>query len=264
MSARGLVLLLALGVTACRKAQHVSAGPNASAAGPLASLEQSYQAKTRQTQLATELARAQARFGGKPTLGDCAGTLPNPTDQALCQAATRALSALEAEPSAAPEQALRLLGEGALALARFSERMRYLSLAEISDRSERRGVVPGAASAAPSAAKRPGPLPRPVQGAAEIKDGPIARLMATTVHLERDVMRNLGAYLEYGELPVRRAAFETVQGLRAAHPQWQLLESRLREAALLEADPQLKRELEAFIASGLPSARRRGQSPDSK
>ena len=88
--------------------------------------------------------------------------------------------------------------------------------------------------------------------------------MARTVRLERDVMRNLFAYLEYAELPVRRAAYETVKGLRAAHPQWQLLDSKLHEAALLEADPELKTQLRGLVASGLPNERRLGQSPVSR
>jgi len=84
------------------------------------------------------------------------------------------------------------------------------------------------------------------------------------VHLERDAVRNIGAYLEYAELPVRRSAFDTVKRLRNEHPQWPLLEHLLHEAALLESDPALKRDLQEFSASGLPRSREPGQSPDSK
>jgi hypothetical protein len=89
--------------------------------------------------------------------------------------------------------------------------------------------------------------------------------MGTTIHLERDVVRHLGAYLEYDALPVRRAAFETVKRLRNEHPQWPLLDRLLREAALLEADPELKRQLQEFSASGLPERGHPGShSADSK
>lgn len=98
----------------------------------------------------------------------------------------------------------------------------------------------------------------------ELAAGPISRMMGDTVHLERDVMRNLGAYLEYAELPVRRAAFEIVKHLRLEHPQWPLLDHLVREAWLLESDPSLKRELQEFSESGLPRGGHPGQSPDSK
>jgi hypothetical protein len=84
------------------------------------------------------------------------------------------------------------------------------------------------------------------------------------VRIERDVMRALAAYLDYAELPVRRSAFEAVKRLREQHPQWPLLDETIREARLLERDPDLKQALLALDRSGLPRGGRPGQSPFSK
>jgi hypothetical protein len=108
-------------------------------------------------------------------------------------------------------------------------------------------------------------LKRPIDREAfALGDGPVSKMMGETVHAERDVVRALGAYLEYAELPVRRTALVTVKNLRDARPQWPLLEHLLRESLLLESDPDLKHQLQQLAASGLPHAAGPGHSPDSK
>ena len=210
------------------------------------------------------------RWQGKPVLGECAAALDEKADVELCQAASTALDQLGRAQGARDASALPVLAEGALALTRLSQRVRYLSLGEL---SARRPAGDGGAPHAPAAGSALVPsLPRGKlaashdgQHAFELSDGPVVRLMSTTIHLERDAVRNLGAYLEYAELPVRRTAFETVKRLRNEHPQWPALDRLLREAALLEADPELKRELHEFAASGLPErSRQGGHSTDSK
>jgi len=263
-----LLVALALGTSACGRRSQSSARPDTSAAapGPFASLAQDFSNKARQTQFTAELGRARARFQSKPTLGDCAATLREPADQELCRAAASALVALGQDPAAGAERTLSVLADGALALVRFSERVRYLTLLQAQTPRPNPSSSASPKADTPKAlgsAHKPAPLRREFQGAFELGDGPLQRLMVNTVHLERDVLRNLGAYLEYAELPVRRAAFETVKRLRNEHPQWPLLDAQLREAALLESDPDLKRQLADFSASGLPR-KRLGQSPDSR
>ncbi len=220
-----------------------------------------------------ELERAHQRWQSKPNLGDCKATLKEKADVELCIAAQGALDKLGAVGDAA-DQALPTLAAAALALARFSERVRFLSLAELSQkRLLHDGGAPGPT---PQTAPRPSPsakwpnralhdLKRPFDRESfELGDGPISKMMGTTVHAERDVVRALGAYLEYAELPVRRGALVTVKNLRDEHPQWPLLAHLLREASLLESDPDLKRELQELSASGLPRGAGPGHSPDSK
>ena len=187
------------------------------------------------------------------------------SDLELCQAATGALATLAGPPAATPELALLQLAPGALALVRLSERARYLSLAELTQRRvERERDAGGAPAPAPHvhAHKEQGSA-RPDSRALELGDGPVAQLLALTTRLERDLIRNLGAYLEYGPLPVRRAAFSTVKRLQAEHPQWALLDHLLQEAVVLESDADLKRDLRQLAASGAQGGRH-GQSAGTK
>ncbi len=226
-----------------------------------------------------ELTRARARWQSESGLAGCATALKEKADLELCQAATGALAAIAAQSAATPELALTRLEPAALALARLSERVRYLSLAELAQRRVK-GDASGApaasaptASAASAAAGAPAVVPRPRNGpgsahpeqrALELGEGPVSQLTTVTIHLERDVIRNLGAYLEYGPLPVRRAAFDAVKRLRVQHPQWPLLDHLLGDAAVLESDGDLKRDLRELSASGLQRDGRHGQSAGTK
>ena len=93
----------------------------------------------------------------------------------------------------------------------------------------------------------------------ELREGPIQRQLEVVMRLERDVIRNLGAYLEYAPLPTRRAAFDTVKALGAQHPRWPALAHLLNEAAVLETDANLKRDLQQLSES---SARPGKEKPD--
>lgn len=193
---------------------------------------------------------------------------------ALCQAATSALRAVTAEPAATPELALARLAPGALALVRLTERVRYLSLAELADRRVERdaGVTPAtSATGAAVGATRAQPAPRKDQRgphaekrALELSEGPLSQLLPVTIRFERDLIRNIGAYLEYGPLPVRRAAFDTVKQLYATHPRWPALDHLLREAFVLETDAELKRALRESSPSSAPQGGRAGQSAETK
>ena len=257
----------ALTLAGCRRADdHTSA--QAALSASVAAAASSFVAQARAAHLEQELHRAQKRWEEKPALGDCAAALHEKADLELCQAASSALLAIEKNPDAPAQSNLPLLAEGALALARLSQRVRYLSLAELADRRVSTDAgTPPTASASPrlvTPARRVHPSAADSEHTVQLREGPVSQLMSETIRLEREVMRNLGAYLEYAELPVRRAAFETVKRLRNEHPQWPLIEAQLREAALLESDPALKRELREFAASGLPASNHPGQSPDSK
>jgi hypothetical protein len=210
--------------------------------------------------LQEELARAQARWHAKPSLGDCAKALSEKADLELCQAAASALEEIAREATPTPELALTRLAPGALALVRLSQRLRYLSLAELAQRHVDGGTQPAPSSSAASvasaiAASRLHQGKRAAHGeqhALELGEGPVSQLMGRSIHLERDVIRNLGAYLEYGPLPLRRAAFETVKQLFSVHPEWPSLAQLVREAVVLESDADLRRRLRELPASGQP------------
>lgn len=226
-----------LALSSCRhEASKEQPAPRASASG-------GFEARALNRHFDEQIARSRKLWQSKPSLGECAVLSENP-DRELCKTAGTSLTALEQPSDATAEQTLAALSKAALALARLSKRVRYLSLAEL---AEHRVQSDAGAS-------------RPM----EIVEGPISRLMESTVRLERDVMRELGAYLEYAEPPVRRKAFEIVKALQAQHPQWPLLKQTIREAKLLEREPDLKAQLVALDASGLPEGKPPGQSPFSK
>ncbi|MET0795002.1 MAG: hypothetical protein ABW061_26015 [Polyangiaceae bacterium] len=246
------VALGLLALCGCRRGEpRATPTPAASAAASASS----YVNHARASHFDAELTRARARWQSKVALPECASAVHEKDDLELCRAAQNALTALEQDPEAPLERALPELQNSAISLARLSKRLRYLAIGELS----KKRLEGDAGGAAPPAAAAPGRTPPHDQhelGHArtlELGDGPISQLMSESVRLERDVLRNLGAYLEYGELPVRRSAFATVKRLHEQHAQWPLLTHLLQEASLLESDPDLKSQLVALSASGLPS-----------
>ena len=255
--------MLGLSLAACRREEHAPA-PSASAS----SAGSDFTTRARERHFEQELARSAARWQLKPSLGDCAKTFQERADRELCQAASNALDALAAEPATTPAATLERLAAAALALVRLSERARYLSLSELAERrvSGDGGAAPAPSASSPSAARR-GPRPleahasaRAEQHALTLKPSLVSQLLETAIHLEREVLRNLGAYLEYGSLPDRRAAFETAKRLRAQHPQWPALDHLLREARVLEPDGDLRRQLSELSSSGSASSGSPAQS----
>ena len=154
------------------------------------------------------------------------------------------------------------LAPAALALVRLSERLRYLSMQELAERriGNDAGATPapppsGAVNRALAAATHAHEQQHAAhaeQRAVQLSEGPVARELELAMRLERDVLRNLGAYLEYGPLAVRRAAFGTTKDLHAQHPRWPALARLLSEASVLESDAALKAGLLELAATGAP------------
>ncbi|HEX7450696.1 MAG TPA: hypothetical protein VF294_00345, partial [Polyangiaceae bacterium] len=215
-----------------------------------------------------------------PNLDDCTVVLHQDGDAALCHTAASALSAIEQiDPSLPIGRLLPVLADGALALARLSERARYQSLAELGEKrvTGDAAAAPAASGSAASTSKLAPPRLTPAkplpsgtlalpkeQHALELTDSPAGKFLPVVLRLERDSLRNLGAYLEYAPLDERRAALVSVKELRDTHPQWALLDRLIREAALLESDPDQKRALNELAVSGLPRGKSPVQSTDSK
>jgi hypothetical protein len=250
---RLFVTLPFIALSGCRRDEQ-RAAPTVSAS--VSAAAESYAAGARAANFGAELRRAEARWSEKPSLGECAAILHEKSDVELCQAASRALGALEEQP--APERALPALESAALSLARLTERARFLSLSELSNKRITRDAGAPAAPAASHAVHVPRPkapfdqLDVGRRGTFELGQGPSSGLLTRSLRLERDVLRNLGAFLEYAELPVRRSAFEAVKRLYAQHQPWALLAQLLREASLLESDPALKSELSMLALRAQP------------
>jgi hypothetical protein len=204
--------------------------------------------------------------------------LKETADLLLCQTAIDALAAIAGKEAVTPERSIERLASGALSLARLSERVRYLSLAELAERQLEGDAGTRAAPSASAGAgeeratvlrRRKTMHPEAGSGHPEphglaLRDGPISELLAVTLRSQRDAIRELGAYLEYGPLPIRRTAFAAVERLHAEHPKWPLLDHLLQEAALLESDGALKRDLQRLSERNLRRDGRPAQSAETK
>jgi hypothetical protein len=268
--------VLGLGLISCRHREpSQTLAPSASA-----SAARDFAEKTRTEHFAAEQKRAADRWQTKPNLDECTVVLHQDGDAALCHTAASALSAIEQlDPSLPIERVLPVLADGALALARLSERVRYQSLAELGEKrvTGDAGSAPAASRSAASASTLAPPKQTPAkplpsgalalpkeQHALLLTDSPAGKFLPVVLRLERDSLRNLGAYLEYAPLDERRAALVSVKQLRDTHPQWALLDRLIREAALLESEPDQKRALNELAVSGLPRGKSPVQSTDSK
>jgi len=233
---------LALSLIACKHK------PPPAAAGSTAPANSAAEG-ARQERFLSELQRAQQVWREQPTLGQCAPIMKEAADQKLCADAEKAVTAVAAVPvNAKFEDALPVLGDGALALQRLLERARYLSLLELG-RERLEGDAGAKSPLAPSASTGSAPhspqLHQHDRKNLKLVEGPLGRLAQNASRLERDVLRQFGAYLEYGPLPARQAAFERAKRVQEQHPQWPSLRRLLREATVLESDPDLKARLSA-------------------
>jgi len=257
-----LAIGLSLTLSACK---HKQAAPaTSSSAAPIGSaLEAGHEARFQ-----SELSRARELWQEPPKLGQCTELMKEDGDRQLCTDAEKALAAVSAlSPNAAPQEALSALGAAGLVLERLFERARYLSLLQLG--RERMEADAGAKPAAAPASSLPasGSVPRPAllrthdRRNLKLVEGPLGHLAQNANRLERTVLRRLAVYLEYGPLSVRAEAFERVQQLQAQHPQWPALHRLVREAAVLETNPELKAHLGA---SASPTGEKPDQTADSK
>lgn len=271
-SPRAAALCLGLAALACNR-HHPTPTP---APAPADSSAENAQ----KARFAVELGRAHTLWQERPELGKCLDSLKEKPDADLCRAASSALGGVEQlDPAAPPSAALAVLADAALALVRLVERARYLSLEELGRaRVEGDAGAPGHAAgarpyvgAAPtaSAAARSDPA-HSVQNLLrerprlKITETPLTLLVQVAARLERGVLRNLGAYLEYAPLPVRQAACETLKELQSEHAQWPALNHLLREAAVLETDATLKQRESELASLGFPRGKHPNQPTGSK
>lgn len=258
--------LYALGLSALSGAlgacKHEQAAPTPSASAapsPAASVDEG----ARKARFESELQRSRAFWHDAPNLGNCAELLKEKADTELCTKAQSALTAVtQLDAAAPPATAIDALAVGALALIRLVERVRYLSLEDLSHVKVSGDAGPPATADSsepgPNTAAEPATRQRALlreihaRRTLKLSDSPRARLLNDADRLEHEALRHFAAYLEYAPLPVRRSAFERAKALRAEHPSWSALGRTLREAALLETDRDLKRDLEQLADLTLP------------
>ena len=279
MARRLLSLGCAIGLGLCAstcKHDHPSPAPTRASASADSATE-----NTQRARFDSELRRAHARWQEQPDLGKCADIVKEKADLDLCTTAATALTTVEAlDSAAAPSAVLPVLANASLALERLVERARYLSMEELGRR--RLEGDAGAPASSASARALPPAVATPASGAVgmasprgkqnsmrdrpklKLSESPLTHLVQNAARLERDVLRNFAAYLEYAPLPVRQSAFDVAKRLAAEHPRWPTLSHTLREAAVLESDAALKQQLLETASRGLPPGPRPDQPTGSK
>lgn len=265
-------LALGVGLLALSCKHHPAPAPAPSAAPADSATE-----GTRQSHFESELQRSRALWQEKPTLGNCADILHEKADEALCPAASNALGAVEAlGPDTTPDRVLPVLADAALSLVRLLERARYLNFQELGRRrlegdagapAGAAGSAPPRVPSAPKASAEARSAPRAGRAllrereSLKLVDSPVSHLVQDTARLERELLRHFAAYLEYGPLPVRQAAFDAAKALHAQHLRWPALNHMLREAAILETDSALKQNLTELAKFGLAPSRPKPDQP---
>lgn len=193
-------------------------------------------------------------------------------DRELCAQAARALERLQQSfQRPTPEETrLRNAAELALAAQRATEQLRASGLSELL--AERRALSPSAPSAsgsappppssAPAATSAPkapasapsAPLDPHAHAHAQEHQNPTLDAILAYGRLASLALRTIATYLEHGPPETRRRALAELTRLADARPRWSALAALVKEARLVEADPELERKLEG-LESRLRDAR---------
>jgi hypothetical protein len=237
-----LLVLSAFCLCQCRKT------PPAEKQAPLAYVD----VNANGTRLAAALRDWPARWKDVPALADCTPLLEVETERESCRAAQRAVDELEAalERHATSAELLASISSAALKAQRAAQNLRRSGMTRL---VELRRAEAAAASASASAPPKPSAAP---PHGAKVPASASAHSLAPRQQQSPDLdaitsyarvaglgLRHLGDYLELAPIELRRRAFENLSALSAEEPHWAGLHVLVREARLVEGDPELKRKL---------------------
>jgi len=224
------------------------------------------------SRLSAALGDWQERWRKATTPPTCSVLLTRAEEQRLCVEASDQLTQVKtrAEALDRSHDTLRDAAELSRRAARAAKKLSYrdmeymgtqgLSLAPKSSASA--GAVPSAsAKPAPSAKPSGSGAPDAEAPAGTRRDDPYQPLVRAYGKLEVEALRYLGAFLELGPLPTRKRALGELTTLweEASRPS-PTLQQIVRQAALLESDPELKARLQkldrkSHLVPPTPSAR---------
>ncbi len=205
-----------------------------------------------------------ARWAAVEALPDCAPLLSGAQERAACKNAEQALTAIQAASARnAPDAELTdLAAAAALAAQRATQHLRRAGMAELVElrRAQSDPNAPSSARPHPSATSsarphpsatsgaRPHPSPAASEAAPRQQQSPTLDAITSYARVATLGLRHLGMYLELGPVAVRRRAYDALAKLCRDEPHWAGLRVLVREAELVEADPDLKRRLGALRA----------------
>jgi hypothetical protein len=210
--------------------------------------------------LARSLDVWRARWRSETSPPDCTPLLASVDEQKLCRDAASALERVKARADAADASNAALTDGAELArtAAEAARKLRFRDMEYMGREGMALGSARPAGSVLPpgSASARP-QAPRAAASALDAgtpppgvrHDDPYQPAVRAYAKLEAEALRYLGSFLELGSLPVRRAAFNELRKLwpetsRPSHP----LQQVIRQASLLETDPELKAQIQKLDA----------------
>jgi hypothetical protein len=201
--------------------------------------------------LAAALSTARPRFLGLVTAAGCAPPLTEVEAQQSCAPADLALKRLQTALLAkAPDAELLSRTAGTwLASERALKVLKKSSLGKWFEAHPR--AIPSASSSArPSESEKPraSAPPKSVHEHAPVRvhDDPHAEVLAVYSRLETLTRRMLAAYLQFGPLKLRQRAFTELERLCREEPHAARLRDLTREAALVETDLELRKQLQGL------------------
>jgi len=214
--------------------------------------------------LARSLDVWRARWRTETPPPDCVPLLADAGEQKLCRDAASALERVKARAEGADATNAALSDGAALArtAAEAARKLRFRDMEYMGREgmalggARPAGSTPPAPSATTSAPRAPGAAASATPDAGTAPPGvrhddPYQPALRAYGRLEAEALRYLGSFLELGSLSVRRAAFAELRKLwpetsRPSHP----LQQVIRQASLLETDPELKAEIQKLDAKG--------------
>ena len=219
------------------------------------------------SRLTVALGDWQKRWRTETTPPSCTALLTRAEEQRLCSEASDALTRVKARAEALDrtDDTLRDAAELARRAGRAAQKLRYRDMEYMGTQGLSLAPPGSSASASakpPASAKPSGSgAPDAEAPAGTRREDPYQPLVRAYAKLEVESLRYLGAFLELAPLPTRKRAFGEVTTLweEAARPS-HTLQQIVRQAALLETDPELKASLtkldrKSHLVPPAPSAR---------
>jgi hypothetical protein len=202
------------------------------------------------TRLAAALRDWPARWKDVPALADCTPLLEVESERESCRAAQRAVDELKGalERHAPSTDLLASISSAALKAQRAAQNLRRSGMTRLVEL--RRAEAAAASASAPPKPSAAAPQGAKVPASASAhslpprqQQSPDLDAITSYARVAGLGLRHLGDYLELAPLELRRRAFQNLSALSADEPHWAGLHVLVREARLVEGDPELKRKL---------------------
>lgn len=244
------LLLAGLALVGCKP----EGVPNDAAPGPSSSTDGASEA-VQAGRLERALAPWPDRWKRESPPPECAELL-NPPERAVCATAEEALAVVQRASARSPADLLKPVTDLALAAHRTTGALRLAGFSELLANREERDRdphgKPDTISDTDASPRVPAADTDPRRPDADLEiararrkhQNPTLSAIVAYSRLASLALRQLAVYLEFGPKSLRRRTLNGLSRLAAEEPRWRELVALVRQAALLEHDPELRKDLE--------------------